>query len=66
MREFPLLHAPLRVHVRSSYSLLFNRALAHEGLDDWPAALADYDAALAAAAAVGAEAPHLLNARGNT
>ena len=48
-----------------SLGLLANRALAREGLADWAGAAADYTTALQLAAAVGFDAPYLLNGRGN-
>lgn len=54
--------APLTTRAR----LLSGRALANEGLSRWRAALGDYDAALAAAAAGGESPdPYIINARGN-
>ena len=48
-----------------SLGLLANRGLAHEGLADWTAAVADYDAAIAASAALGFVQPYVLNSRGS-
>jgi tetratricopeptide (TPR) repeat protein len=48
-----------------SLGLLSNRALAHEGLDQWNEAIADYDKALAFAGELGFNIPYVLNSRGN-
>ncbi|KIY95987.1 hypothetical protein MNEG_11974 [Monoraphidium neglectum] len=54
--------APLTDRAR----LLSGRALAYEGLSKWAEALADYDAAMALAAAGGESPdPYVINARGN-
>ena len=48
-----------------SLGLLANRALAREGLADWPGAAADYTRAILLSQGVGFDAPYLLNGRGN-